>query len=191
MLQNTNIEKLFAFRCAPCLAGIKPANLISLSQSFVEELAEYRECFAQKGVFMHMLCNCEQRAQILVYRKKLLEEYLSGAEVTEVLKSFGYHESGCESMLTILAQRMSRRNIPNSCAESFPHEIGLFLGYPPADVLEYIRKEGKTYLFCGYWKVYSEPEKAREIFNQYTECRKLFALQIERGISIYDLVLAA
>ena len=36
---------------------------------------------------------------------------------------------------------------------SFPHELGLLLGYPVEDVLGFIRNEGRNYLYCGYWKV--------------------------------------
>ena len=53
----------------------------------------------------------------------------------------------------------------------FPHEIGLFLGYPPEDVLKYYVKKGKDYLFSGYWKVYTNPEKAIKTFELYDECR--------------------
>ena len=38
----------------------------------------------------------------------------------------------------------------------FPHEIGVFLGYPLDDVKGFIKNEGKKYLMIGYWKVYSD-----------------------------------
>ena len=34
----------------------------------------------------------------------------------------------------------------------FPHEIGLVLGYPPVDVEGFIKKEGRDFLYSGYWK---------------------------------------
>ena len=51
--------------------------------------------------------------------------------------------------------------------ESFPHEIGLFLGYPLGDVGGFLRHGGKNYIFSGYWKVYTRPAKTAELFRKF------------------------
>ncbi len=48
------------------------------------------------------------------------------------------------------------------CEEDFPHEIGVFLGYPLADVIGFIQNRGKNFTACGYWKVYTDPTAAQE-----------------------------
>ena len=78
-----------------------------------------------------------------------------------------------------------------ACKDFFPHEIGLFLGYPVQDVLQYVATGGIGCLFCGYWKVYAEPEKARLLFSRYNECKEQFALQIKKGMSISEIIHAA
>ena len=38
----------------------------------------------------------------------------------------------------------------------FPHEIGIFLGYPLADVAGFIRNKGRNCKCIGTWKVYGD-----------------------------------
>ena len=56
-------------------------------------------------------------------------------------------------------------------AKSFPHEIGVFLGYPLADVLGFIENCGKNCLACGCWKVYSDLCFALQTFQRYDKCK--------------------
>lgn len=53
-----------------------------------------------------------------------------------------------------------------------PHEIGLFLGIPYDDVASFISHNGENYLFYGYWKVYSEPVKAKRLFADFDASKK-------------------
>jgi hypothetical protein len=46
----------------------------------------------------------------------------------------------------------------------FPHEVGIFLGYPPADVIEFSSGRPSPYACRGYWKVYHHPERAQRAF---------------------------
>ncbi len=57
--------------------------------------------------------------------------------------------------------------------EDFPHEIGLFLGYPPEDVYGFIhaRLGAKC---CGCWKVYGDVDAARRTFAKYRKCTKVY-----------------
>ena len=55
--------------------------------------------------------------------------------------------------------------------EEFPHEIGLFLGYPPEDVEGFCRYQGQNYKLCGRWKVYGDREAACRRFQRYDHCR--------------------
>ena len=43
---------------------------------------------------------------------------------------------------------------------AFPHEVGVLLGYPLADVLAFIAHDGRDELACGVWKAYINPESA-------------------------------
>jgi hypothetical protein len=63
------------------------------------------------------------------------------------------------------------------CVSEFPHEIGLFLGYPADDVEAFIKYEGKNYASSRYWKVYHNIEEANEIFRRIEEASS-FALKL-------------
>ena len=56
----------------------------------------------------------------------------------------------------------------------FPHEIGLFLGYPPADVEGFIAHKGAGFLACGGWKAYADPKGALQAFQRNRQCADEF-----------------
>ena len=72
--------------------------------------------------------------------------------------------------------------------EGFPHEIGLLLGYPIEDVVGFIEQKGKNYLYSGYWKVYGEVEKKKEIFRQYEEAKEELILLLEDGYDMHSII---
>ena len=194
MLSVANIEYNLAYSCAPCLAGIKPSNLFSISaEDFKQFFLLDKDLLEAKGFYLKVLCACERGVQIILYKKEALETLIRSERVKSALLMFGYEpEMSLEDMLNLLASRMHSSQADRHCKRccSFPHEIGLFLGYPVYDVLEYYKRHGEGCIFSGYWKVYSDAEKAAETFEQYNECKKHFALQIEKGLRLYDLLSA-
>ncbi len=191
---SNNIEENLAYCCAPCFAGVKPANLVSVSKQIYGQISVLNEAFLNdKGFYIKILCECEKRVQIFLYNACSLQHFFLQQDVRRALEFFGYSKSfSLEKMLNILASKMARSQHLDGCKkrEHFPHEIGLFLGYPAYDVLEYYKNGGAGCIFSGYWKVYADAEKAAEIFSKYNECKKHFALQIEKGLSLYDLLSA-
>jgi len=194
MLPDTYVKDILVRHAAPCLAGIKPANLVSFTGADSRWCNMYNASLNMQGIYFTPLCACGNRTQILIYRKNLLARFCFQPEVIKALRSFDYQpEKGIEAMIERLQKRMSAVTKEKSSRykDMFPHEIGFFLGYPVEDVFQYMKMKGQKYLFCGYWKVYSNPERTRKLFRQYTECKEHFALQIKRGMSISDIVCAA
>ena len=74
--------------------------------------------------------------------------------------------------------------------KSFPHEIGLFLGYPVAAVVGFITHKGQAFCYSGYWKVYANEEETRALFDRYAHCIEDFCSRLEQGCSFPDLVRA-
>lgn len=54
----------------------------------------------------------------------------------------------------------------------FPHEVGLFLSYPPEDVKGFIDHRTNNFKCAGLWKVYGDEEKARSLFAKYKNARR-------------------
>lgn len=176
-------EKKLAFFMAPSLLGIKCANLISLSITEYDlhaHLERFNVKAASKGLQLKILCTFRNRALILLYNKILLERQLSVKESKAILQRYGYTETqSLESKLSRLAERIRQ-------GDEFPHEIGIFLGYPVEDVIGFVENKGENYKLCGYWKVYGNAEKAKRTFENYDKCRNFLCNKLNQGYDIYQ-----
>ena len=113
----------------------------------------------------------------MVYRPALLRESLRQPERRAFLQACGYPVSmGTGRLLDELSRRMR-----SAKAGGFPHEIGLFLGYPLEDVTGFIAAGGAEYRCSGCWKVYSDVERARQCFRRYELCRAALCRRLREG----------
>ena len=102
----------------------------------------------------------------------------------------GYFEKdGSEAFLACrILGELSRRMSSYFCGEDeFPHEVGVLLGYPTEDVEDYIRLEGREFLFVGYWKVYHNEQRARKLFAAFDEARETTVREVLEGKELYQL----
>ena len=190
MLSFLNIMDYLHFYCAPCLLGKKPASLFSVPIEIYNKSQAEMESLKTLGLNVHFLYELNRKAHLLVFSEEQTRELLSRREVKKVYSFFGYSEDfSFEDSKTILFKKLSRFGFSGEQNKDiFPHEIGLFLGYPSEDVLQYYLKKGKDYLFSGYWKVYTNPEKAIETFKMYDECRA-YCMR-EKEVNFYHLLSA-
>ena len=65
----------------------------------------------------------------------------------------------------------------------FPHEVGLFLSYPPEDVKGFIDHRTNNFKCAGLWKVYGDEEKARSLFAKYKKCTEIYCALWQSGSS--------
>lgn len=176
--------------CAPTLAGLKPASLfryqpapgrdaVTMAQAWNRELAP-------RGVAVRVLKLCPATGAVLVYvyRPARVAQILQRGEVLRFLQREGYRPAGPEGLLEQLSDRLC-------CEGEFPHEIGVFLGYPLADVIGFIENRGKNFALCGYWKVYTDPEAAQAQFARYKKCERIYARCYQNGTPIQRLTVAA
>lgn len=188
-MPHSAFEYLLAEHCAPTLLSHKCASLVTLSRrSFPSTafIAAYCSLLSESGISCRIICRCKERKLLLLYRRDLLSERLKEASAAQILQSCGYPaHAPVEEQLDLLEQRFS------SGSGAFPHEIGLFLGYPASDVAGFIRNKGEGCLFCGYWKVYSKPEEAKNCFALYDQCRAYLFRCLKEGKSISTLLSAA
>lgn len=182
-----SFEYLVGLHAAPTLAGPKPASLVSFRKSSFEDFdalfASYRTCFDCKGISCR-LAEGEKCVRILFYRAHALEAFLSSAKVRTLLERYGYSKSASlEEMLSELTRRMQK-------SVTFPHEVGLFLGYPPEDVQGFIENGGQRFAYSGYWKVYANEEETRRLFDCYTDCTHKFCRKLEEGKRFSEILQA-
>ncbi len=183
-----NFDELLAFHCSPVLIGIKPANLISLPNGKLWEIDSllhvYNNQFRRRGLVFRKLCCCSKRNLLLIYNEEKLQQLLKKEGYRAYLIAAGYKNDGkLEDDLEKLEERLQE-------AEEFPHEIGVFLGYPLEDILGFVLHKGHDYKYTGYWKVYGDVKKARKVFAAYENCRDFLVRKVAEGIPLYEAVAA-
>lgn len=174
--------------CAATLAGHKCASLFSCrgtSRAELEEnVASVNTLLSGKGLRAHILKGCDRGALVYVYRVGALTRKLAAKEVHAFLVPYGYEDFSIEAALETLAQHIV-------CGDDFPHEIGVFLDYPLADVAAFIKNEGRNCRCVGCWKVYYNEEQARRTFALYRKCRDVYLDCYQRGFGVARLTVAA
>ncbi len=184
MLTGSSVENLLARHCAPTLAGIKPSNLFTLHFSDgrpeEREAAEAADWLFACGVRVEVLCECARYALVFVYREDLLAAAFT-PEAVDFLAEYGYAKDlTLDGRITRLKSRLV------GCGE-FPHEIGIFLGYPVEDERGYIFHEGRNYKICGTWKEYGDGVCSFWFFVCFCCFMEYFCDMIERGVRIAQL----
>ncbi len=184
-----NLDKMLAFHCAPTIVGLKPSNLVAhdLMENFhtIEEIDMTRNALCEKGVFMERMVACSKRELTLVYHREVLEKHLNRPEIWGYLMTQGYPMySGFDAVLEHLRKRIVESG-------GFPHEVGVFLGYPLVDVLGFIKNKGQNCKFCGYWKVYGDADEARCLFDSFSKVRDEMTSRIELGYSLRQILQVA
>ena len=84
----------------------------------------------------------------------------------------------------------NRQTFKGDESGEFPHEVGLFLSYPPEDVKGFIDHRANNFKCTGPWKVYGDEQAAKNIFEKYEVCSKIYSLQWQQGKSIEQLTVA-
>lgn len=160
-------EENFVFHCAPTLAGIKSGSLFTCSYSCrrqVEaELRALNRRLVSRGLRVVALRYMEKKVLVYVYRPRGLTEELSRGEARSILQGAGYTPADGDRSVVQLARKMARGG-------DFPHEIGLFLSYPPEDVKGFMENSGRDCKCVGTWKVYGDVDAARKRFREYKNC---------------------
>ena len=72
----------------------------------------------------------------------------------------------------------------------FPHEVGLFLSYPPEDVKGFINHRANDFKCAGLWKVYGEEEKACSLFAKYKKCTEIYCALWQSDSKLEQLAVA-
>lgn len=178
-------EEIIVRYCSPTLAGIKTGSLFSA------EFANQKECVAALRVWNALLrkkglraipFGCRKgRTTVYVYRVSQLDSDLKNADIRCILSARGYDCDRPERCVARLADKLKS-------GSEFPHEIGLFLGYPPEDVSGFINN-GKCKL-TGAWKVYGDEKRAKNTFAQYKKCTRIYGELFDKGRTMERLTVA-
>lgn len=182
MSMERKLWELLANQCAPVLTDVKPSNLLILTK---EEEQIFLEMDLPEGVHSLCLYRGEKKSTWFLYRKDSLEAVLIWPQAQEFLQNYGYQaeDSTLEEKLGCLTERFTAYK---EAKMDFPHEMGVFLGYPLHDVKGFIEHRGQNYICSGYWKVYQNEKKAKKTFQLYQTVRDAVLEMISSGGDLYQ-----
>lgn len=182
------LDRFLVEHCSPTLASIKTANLFNYFFESTDDLYMYvsdiEKQLIHKGIHIEILNIRPNSALIYVYRKSKLEEILNRPEIREFLSGYGYTGFSTAESISRLKESIAKNG-------NFPHEIGIFLGYPLGDVTGFIENKGCNSKYTGYWKVYCNENETLKLFEQYSKCKKIYSQLFSQGRSLYQLTVSA
>lgn len=180
-------EEILIRHCSPTLAGMKTGSVFSCRYPSFDALRDYirllNHRLSCKGLRVLPLKIGEATALVYVYRPARLKIDLSDERTASLLRRYGYITTKPEHCIVQLICRLREQ-------KDFPHEIGLFLGYPPEDVCGFIENGARGYKCVGHWKVYGDAEKAELLFDKYRKCTESYLRKHKKGFSIERLTVA-
>ena len=178
-------EAMLIEHCAPTMAGLKTGNLFACH----ERGAALRECLrglnrrlGDRGVRILPVCRQGERTLLYMYRPALLARDLRDGRARAILWARAYPVDHPARCVTELSRRLS-------AGGEFPHEVGLFLGYPAEDVEGFITHRAQDAKAVGVWKVYGDVEQAKRTFALYDKCKRVYRAAYDRMPSLERLVI--
>lgn len=181
------MENYLIEHCAPTLASLKTANLFNYMYDSDAQLYAYidelNQNLREKGVSVAVLRKYDHSALIYVYREKKLRADLAQKGVHTFLRYFGYEGFSADEAIAVLQARFGKEG-------EFPHEIGIFLGYPLGDVIGFIENAGRNSKCSGCWKVYCNECEAVRLFAKFDKCKEVYKRLFYQGKTIGQLTVA-
>lgn len=180
-----SFDQAFIHLGAPTLCGIKPGNLFSINKEMLYHkgklFSKFQSDFSKEGIKVALLNGSNNKILFFVYNENLIKKLILEEDTRNYLQSKGYKSfDKTEKILSEILKKICEK-------QDFPHEIGIFLGYPLNDVIQYEKNKGSNCKYTGCWKSYSNVEyaiKAKELFrNCSTKCLQWY----NQGSSISEL----
>ena len=180
-------EELVIRQCAPTLAGIKTGNLFCTTfesrEALLADVRSLNQRLRHKGLCLLPLRCRGNQVLLYLYRPAKLRCDLKNDLALRMLSQAGYGCESAERCVVTLIRRLRER-------AEFPHEIGLFLSYPPEDVRGFIENKARNFKCAGLWKVYGDPQKAKALFAKYKKCTKIYCKLWQAGSGMDQLAIA-
>ncbi|MGI6012557.1 MAG: DUF3793 family protein [Ruminococcus sp.] len=177
MKGRNETDLCIACQCGPVLAGVKTSNIF-MAKGIGEN--QLMEIFSDTP----LACRKIYQDMYLVYWPERIQREIMDKRIQHFLRKYGYRVFWTNGVLDRLCKRMERYK---KGLDVFPHELGIFLGYPLEDVQGFIDNRGKNYLYCGYWKVYGDVKEAKRLFARYRMAKAAVFAAVRRGWSVKAL----
>jgi len=152
---------------APLVLGIKPSVLLNVSINNDMEWKEFEELFThQKALQIKEIRELKGRLQVIFYQREKLDSVLRQKPIQEFLTTLSYPEHySLDSYLSLLKHKIT--------SLKFPHEVGVFLGYPLKDVLGFMGLLPLPYRKTQGWRIYGDETLSNEVYEKYRQARSM------------------
>lgn len=166
------IASFLALEAAEVLAGARPACLISLAdrtkpcgKNLLHLWRDHaRHLLDEAGLAFEPLRDSGETLLVLVYDRNSLAKLLADRRTAAVLRKAGYAQP--ESVPAALHELSGRMG-----ADGFPHEIGVFLGYPLRDVVSFMGWTRLPFTVQRLWRIYGDPKESLRVAELFRRCR--------------------
>ena len=162
----------------PVILGSKPAEILNLpskDKNKESKLNEIKSFFSNCTKLSYEIINIPDGGIRLVFiNKGALSLTLNNKKCLNFLKFVGYPSNyDLDEYLNMLIDKLN--------SNDFPHEIGIFLGYPLKDVVGFMGY-GK-YKFCKtrYWRVYGDESVSDAVYDKFISDRAKIKLLLENN----------
>jgi len=155
-------------RLSPTIMGVKPAELLNVKLG--DDLERCRRYFRNyDGITFIEIKDFYNlyRKQLFFYHQECLRGVLKQKANQFFLKKVGYPANfDFNRYLDVLVTKLQ--------SDIFPHEIGIFLGYPLKDVLGYMGLAPLKLVKIKGWKYYGSENLSMTRYHQYLKARDVF-----------------
>lgn len=153
----------------PVILGSKPSEILNISvndnnkEYKIKEIKSFFKSCTRLNY--EILYKDNGEIKILFINKEALSETLKNKKCVNFLKFIGYpNYYTLDNYINFLLHKLKE--------DEFPHEIGIFLGYPLKDVVGFMGYGNYELKKTKYWRVYGNPEISDKIYNKFLEDRK-------------------
>ncbi len=181
------LASFLALESAEVIAGVKPANLFSIpNRTYACGRNPYllwekwgQEVVGATCFETFELVDRGDSALVLLYQPAALTRLLDTPAVRIILRRAGYQDDmDLDKVLDKLKNRL--------VSGTFPHEIGIFLGYPLKDVVGFMGLAKIPFSCQGPWKIYGNPQASLRLAETFRCCRNQMAAGLATCSSPYD-----
>lgn len=178
------LASYLALEGAEVIDGAKPANLLNLvdrerscGRNIYRLWGKHgKTLLTLSGLAALVLAQRENSVLLLIYHPQRLAAHLETPKVANFLRCAGYRQlAALDETLEELRSRCS--------ASDFPHEVGVFLGYPLKDVAGFMGWAKLSFSHQGPWKIYGDPRSSLAMIAACRQCRDRMARHLCMGVS--------
>ena len=167
----------------PVILGSKPAEIVNIPGSNDEKnikLSQIKSFFSNCcNVKFTIITTHNGGKRVLFINEKSMEKALDNKRCINFLKFVGYPKDyELNNYMDELVNRLE--------SEEFPHEIGVFLGYPLKDVLGFMGYGNNELVEIKNWRIYGDKEVSYEVYNSFLRDKEIMKEMVET-MDISDL----